>query len=106
MRKADPNSGMRSGEAAYQFRSAFDGESTKYPATGDCFHASSRALETYASTLTWAQDQAAKAMPVPPRRPRWTPDWTGGTASSSLPHPMPGKRRRVVSVQVPLGHTY
>lgn len=51
-----------SGEAADQFRSAFDGEPTKWMEAGDCFHASSKALKTYTSTLVWAQEQAAEAI--------------------------------------------
>lgn len=51
-----------SGEAADQFRSAFDGEPTKWLEAGDCFHAASKALETYTSTMTWAQGQATEAI--------------------------------------------
>ncbi|MEV0088698.1 putative T7SS-secreted protein [Saccharopolyspora sp. NPDC050642] len=50
------------GEAAEQFRSAFDGEPAKWLEAGDCFHTASTALKTYSATLTWAQGQAAEAV--------------------------------------------
>ncbi|MCI2422695.1 EndoU domain-containing protein [Saccharopolyspora sp. K220] len=51
-----------SGEAADQFRDAFDGEPARWLEAGDCFHAASKALETYISTMTWAQGQATEAI--------------------------------------------
>ncbi|MER7079146.1 putative T7SS-secreted protein [Saccharopolyspora kobensis] len=50
------------GEAADQFRSAFDGEPTKWLEAGDCFDEAAEALEQYAGTLAWAQEQAREAI--------------------------------------------
>ena len=50
------------GEAANQFRSRFDGEPGKWIEAGDCFHNAAGALDSYASTLQWAQREAGEAI--------------------------------------------
>lgn len=50
------------GQAAEQFRSRFDGEPRKWTEAGDCFHSAAGALDSYASTLQWAQQQAGEAI--------------------------------------------
>jgi hypothetical protein len=57
----DTQDGWR-GEAAEQFRSRFHGEPRKWLEAGDCFHRSPDALDSYASTLQWAQQQASDAI--------------------------------------------
>jgi hypothetical protein len=51
-----------SGKAADQFRDVFHGQPTKWLEAGDSFHAASKAVTTYSSTLTWAQGQAETAI--------------------------------------------
>jgi hypothetical protein len=51
-----------SGPAADAFRAVFDGQPGKWLEAGDCFHNAAAALDTYNSTLTWAQGQAADAI--------------------------------------------
>ncbi|WP_376775132.1 putative T7SS-secreted protein [Saccharopolyspora phatthalungensis] len=51
-----------SGQAAEQFRSAFDGEPIKWLEAGDCFQYAGGALEQYSESLTWAQGRAAEAI--------------------------------------------
>jgi hypothetical protein len=51
-----------SGEAADRFREAFHGEPRKWLEAGDCFHSAANALDSYASTLQWAQRQAGDAI--------------------------------------------
>jgi len=50
------------GQAAEQFRSRFDGEPRKWTEAGDCFHSAANALDSYASTLHWAQREAGEAI--------------------------------------------
>jgi len=50
------------GEAADQFRSRFHGEPGRWIEAGDCFHGAADALDSYASTLQWAQQQAGDAI--------------------------------------------
>jgi uncharacterized protein YukE len=59
--KIDTQDGWR-GEAGDQFRSKFHGEPKKWTDAGDCFHNAANALDSYASTLEWAQAQAADAI--------------------------------------------
>ncbi|PKW14301.1 putative T7SS-secreted protein [Saccharopolyspora spinosa] len=61
LKRIDSSEGW-SGEAAEQFRSAFDGEPIKWLEAGDCFHYAATALERYGGTLTWAQVQAGEAI--------------------------------------------
>lgn len=51
-----------SGEAGDAFREVFHGQPDKWLEAGDSFHDAANALETYNSTLTWAQGQAADAI--------------------------------------------
>jgi hypothetical protein len=50
------------GQAADAFRSVFHGQPAKWLEAGDCFHQASRALDSYSSTLEWAQQQAGVAI--------------------------------------------
>ncbi|GGI76798.1 hypothetical protein GCM10011581_12390 [Saccharopolyspora subtropica] len=50
------------GQAADQFRDAFDGEPTRWLEAGDAFHHAAGALDHYSGTLTWAQNEAASAI--------------------------------------------
>jgi hypothetical protein len=50
------------GEAGDQFRSRFHGQPQKWLEAGDCFHNAANALDSYASTLQWAQGQADEAI--------------------------------------------
>ncbi|MCX2729473.1 hypothetical protein OOZ19_04425 [Saccharopolyspora sp. NFXS83] len=61
LKRIDTTEGWR-GEAAEQFRSAFDGEPGRWLEAGDCFHDAATALERYAEALTWSQGQAAEAI--------------------------------------------
>lgn len=51
-----------SGAAADGFRKAFDGQPRQWTEAGSCFHDAGTAVDNYASTLTWAQSQAADAI--------------------------------------------
>jgi hypothetical protein len=51
-----------SGAAADQFRDRFQGEPGKWVEAGDSFHSAAEALDAYASTLQWAQQQAGEAI--------------------------------------------
>ncbi|MGH8917375.1 MAG: putative T7SS-secreted protein, partial [Actinomycetes bacterium] len=59
--RIDTMEGWR-GQAADQFRSRFDGEPRRWSAAGDCFHDGADALDSYASTLQWAQQRADEAI--------------------------------------------
>jgi hypothetical protein len=59
--RIDTQEGWR-GEAADQFRSRFHGEPRKWLEAGDCFHNAANALDSYASTLQWAQQEAGDAI--------------------------------------------
>lgn len=61
LKRIDSSEGWE-GEAAEQFRSAFDGEPTKWLEAGDCFHDAAGALERYGDALTRAQGEAAEAI--------------------------------------------
>jgi hypothetical protein len=50
------------GEAADEFHAVFHGHPGKWTEAGDAFHAAATALEKYAPVLSWAQDEAAKAI--------------------------------------------
>ncbi|MGH3437865.1 MAG: putative T7SS-secreted protein, partial [Sciscionella sp.] len=43
------------GKAGDQFRDVFCGQPAKWLEAGDSFHAASKAVDSYSSTLTWAQ---------------------------------------------------
>ena len=51
-----------SGTAADGFHKAFHGQPGKWTEAGGCFHDAATALQTYISTLTWAQGQAADSI--------------------------------------------
>ncbi|GIF24274.1 hypothetical protein BJ973_007754 [Actinoplanes tereljensis] len=51
-----------SGAAADAFRAKFQGQPGKWLEAGDCFHSAADALTTYSTTLTWAQQEAARAI--------------------------------------------
>ncbi|MFL6118310.1 putative T7SS-secreted protein [Actinophytocola sp.] len=61
LQKIDTTEGW-TGAAGDAFRKVFDGQPGKWLEAGDCFHNGATALETYTSTLTWAQGQAAEAI--------------------------------------------
>jgi hypothetical protein len=51
-----------SGEAAEAFRKVFHGQPSKWLRAGDAFHQAAGALDSYMTTLTWAQGQAVDAI--------------------------------------------
>lgn len=51
-----------SGPASDSFRAVFHGQPGKWTDAGDAFHTAAAALDTYAGTLAWAQQQAADAI--------------------------------------------
>jgi hypothetical protein len=59
--KVDTEEGWR-GQAGDQFRSRFHGEPGKWLEAGDCFHNAANALDSYATTLQWAQGEAKAAI--------------------------------------------
>lgn len=59
--RIDTAEGWR-GQAADQFRDRFDGEPRRWSEAGDCFHDGADALDSYASTLQWAQQKADEAI--------------------------------------------
>jgi hypothetical protein len=59
--KIDTEQGWR-GQAADQFRSRFKGEPGKWMEAGDSFHNAADAIDSYATTLNWAQQQAGEAI--------------------------------------------
>jgi hypothetical protein len=61
LKRIDTTEGW-TGPAGDAFRDRFDGEPRKWLEAGDCFHSAATALDTYNSTLTWAQGQAAEAI--------------------------------------------
>lgn len=59
--RIDTEEGWR-GAAGDAFRARFDGEPHKWLEAAACFHESARALDGYAATLSWAQEQAREAV--------------------------------------------
>lgn len=59
--RIDTASGWQ-GAAADAFRKVFRGQPAKWTEAGDCFHSAANALDSYDSTLQWAQGQAADAI--------------------------------------------
>jgi uncharacterized protein YukE len=59
--KIDTQEGW-SGQAAEQFRSRFHGQPGTWLEAGDCFHNAANALDSYATTLQWAQGEAKAAI--------------------------------------------
>lgn len=51
-----------SGKAGDTFRATFDGEPPKWSEAGACFSSAAHALDGYANTLRWAQNEAADAI--------------------------------------------
>lgn len=58
----DIDDGGWTGEAADAFRNAFDGEPARWITSGDCFLDAKTAVNNYANTLGWAQDEASAAI--------------------------------------------
>lgn len=50
------------GQAADAFRNAFDGEPARWTTCGDGFNSARDAIDNYAGTLSWAQDEATAAI--------------------------------------------
>ena len=71
--RVDTQAGWR-GAAADQFRGRFHGEPGKWIEAGDCFHQAANALDSYASTLQWAQAQADGAVTL----------WNQGQAATTI----------------------
>ncbi|MFE9422527.1 putative T7SS-secreted protein [Kitasatospora sp. NPDC006697] len=61
LQRIDTADGWR-GQAGDAFRAVFHGQPGKWLQAGDAFHSAADALNNYAATLTWAQDQAATAV--------------------------------------------
>ena len=61
LRRVDTHEGW-SGKAADNFREAFHGQPGKWLEAGDCFHDAATALDSYDSTLRWAQLKAGEAI--------------------------------------------
>lgn len=61
LRRIDTADGW-SGEAAEAFRTRFHGQPGRWLEAGDCFHSAADALTSYATTLAWAQHEAARAI--------------------------------------------
>lgn len=67
------------GEAADHFRKRFRGELGKWTEAGECFHRTADALDSYDSTLNWAQQQAGEAVRL------WN-DGQAATAAAKAEH--------------------
>ena len=67
--RIDTGAGWK-GTAADAFRAVYQGQPGKWLTAGDAFHEAASAVENYASTLNWAQEQAANAIRL----------WASGTA--------------------------
>ena len=63
-----------SGKAGDTFRDTFDGQPPKWTEAGDCFRSSADALDGYATTLQWAQHEAADAIALWDRGEKQTKD--------------------------------
>jgi hypothetical protein len=61
LRTIDTTDGW-SGAAGDNFRQVFHGQPDKWLEAGDCFHSAANALDSYVSTLTWAQGKASDAI--------------------------------------------
>jgi len=61
LKRIDTTQGW-SGAAADSFHEVYHGQPPRWLQAGDAFHAAASALDSYASTLTWAQQQAATAI--------------------------------------------
>lgn len=61
LQRIDTTGGWK-GAAAAAFRKRFHGQPGRWLEAGDCFHNAANALDGYASTLQWAQQQAAGAI--------------------------------------------
>jgi ribosomal protein S15P/S13E len=72
LRTIDTTEGW-SGQAADNFRAVYHGQPSKWLTAGDAFHAAATAVTNYASTLTWAQQQAAEAIQL----------WNDGQAATA-----------------------
>lgn len=86
------------GAAGDAFRTRFDGEPRKWLEAAECFHAAAHTLDGYASTLRWAQEQAAEAIRLWVSAEQATS--RARTASGIHPTRPPG-RRRVVDGRYP-----
>ncbi|MGI8311984.1 WXG100 family type VII secretion target [Saccharopolyspora hattusasensis] len=92
LRRIETSEGWE-GEAAEQFRSAFDGEPTKWLEAGDCFHQAAEALERHSETLTWAQGQAQEAIVL----------WDAGEAATNYAKKQHDRAVTQAQQQVPPG---
>lgn len=61
LKRIDTSDGW-SGDAAEAFRKVFHGQPSKWLRAGDAFHQAARALDSYITTLIWAQGQAVDAI--------------------------------------------
>jgi len=61
LRRIDTTEGWQ-GSAGDAFRKVFHGQPGKWLTAGDCFQQASTALDGYADTLSWAQQQASAAI--------------------------------------------
>jgi hypothetical protein len=61
LQRVDTSAGW-SGDAADAFRKRYHGEPDKWTRAGGAFHSAADALNSYAGTLSWAQQQAATAI--------------------------------------------
>jgi hypothetical protein len=92
-----------SGKAGDAFRQVFHGQPGKWLEAGDCFHNAANALETYHSTLTWAQEQAADAIrqwneaQAATSQARSVHDQAVQQAGHDLPFNDPGEAKRQVA---------
>src|ERR1700733_2532220 len=61
LRQIDTTAGW-SGAAADAFREVYHGQPSRWLQAGDAFHDAANALDNYAATLSWAQQEAAAAI--------------------------------------------
>jgi hypothetical protein len=61
LKRIDTSDGWK-GAAADAFRAAYHGQPTKWLQAGDAFHEAADALNSYAATLIWSQNQAVDAI--------------------------------------------
>jgi hypothetical protein len=92
-----------SGAAGDAFRQVFHGQPDKWLEAGDCFHNAAKAMETYHSTLTWAQGQAADAIrqwhegQAATRAAKAQHDQAVQQAGHDLPFHDPGEAKRLAA---------
>jgi hypothetical protein len=98
-----------SGTAADGFRKAFHGQPGKWVEAGGCFHAAAQAVDTYITTLTWAQAQAADAIreyndgqaaTKQARAVQQAQAAAAGTSAPNIPFTDPGEAKRQAAQQM------